>query len=147
MKNQLKPLKKDIANDLLDEKVIQRSEELMRFQQYRPYMLNEKLQMLAKILLRLIIVFRPNDNILTFDLLVNALDICAPELYFGILESDDDIQSDSAKTALKFSIIAQLLTAAVLSTQRMPICWNRRTQKVDVKGLVGSFPTEMLELE
>lgn len=107
---------------------------------------NDKLHNLAIILLRSILIFRPNENILTFEMLVFGLDICAPELYFGILENDNQSQSDSTKiSTLKFSIVAELLAAAVLQTERMPICWNRRSQTIDVKGLINSCPPKMLE--
>lgn len=48
--------------------------------------------------------------------------------------------------ALKFSIVAQLLTAAVFPTERMPICWNKRRQTIDVTGMINSFPPQMLEV-
>ena len=130
----------------MDDDIIRRAETLMHYQQFRPYMLQDKLNKLTNILLRLTLVIRPNNNILTFNMLVIGLDTCAPELYCGMLESNDQIQSDSAKMALKYSIVAQLLSAAVLPTERMPICWNKRRQTIDVTGLVNSFPSQMLEV-
>lgn len=78
---------------------------------------------------------------------VFGLDTCAPELYFGVVERNSQTRSDSAKLTLKYNIIADLLTAAVLDTQRMPICWNQRTQTIDVKGLINSCPLAMLEFK
>lgn len=54
----------------MDDDVIRRAELLMHYQKFRPYMLQDKLQKLANILLRLILIIRPNDNILTFNMLV-----------------------------------------------------------------------------
>ncbi|PWN35728.1 uncharacterized protein FA14DRAFT_189669 [Meira miltonrushii] len=121
---QVRVSQEDAEIKMMDDEVIRRAEELMRYQKFRPYLVNEKLHNLATILLRLVLVFRPDNEILTFNMLVIGLDTCAPELYCGIFERENRIQSDAARLSLKYNIIADLLTAAVLDTQRMPICSN-----------------------